>query len=1323
MEARAMKKLLCCLLVLLFAFPALAHGKSSRKITVMVYMCGSNLESGYGSASADLEEMLASGFDSEQVSLLVMTGGTEGWVLGFDPATLTIHEIGRRGIRTVWREEAASMGVPETLETLLNFGVERFPAEDYALILWNHGGGPMEGICWDELFSMDNLSLSELTRALDRSNLPGKLSWIGFDACLMSSAEVASTLAPYADYMIASQETEPAPGWNYAFLKGLEGDADARETGRRVVDAYFDGLADCRDAITLACTDLSKLDGVTAALDAFFEPLGRALDADSFARVSGLRQATVGFGKAIRSAGEDGYDLVDLGDLVREYGEDPALSDAARAFAEALDEAVVYCRSSAEGASGLTVYHPFANKAKYAERWGRDYQALDFSDGYRNYLNRFGTLLTGEAMADWSGLDAAADQLTGEQENLFTLRLTPEQAATFASAQLLILGAPETNSEQINAYRVRYEDHPLVSLYAQPARLDEDGLLTAAFSGRTLYVTGGDGEPQIGPISFSMADDGSFYTTLAWYEDNSGRENAMPQATVRFDFVLGEDGQPVITGTRVLDTATGAFTNRIPVDESRYTRLEFQHIMRLRPDGEDTLPAFRDWPLYKALYTQYIALPQGWQLRFFDEQLTHQQLYGTFQVTDVQQNTVSSPLTPLKNPNVTPIPVTLEPSEIGGCRLSAEAMLSDAPIGAGLVLNLTVENPTGDRVQFDVGKLVLNDKRLTNEAWNLVWLDPGETTTCTVRIGKVDLFNLSRIDDISCDVRWGRAQVWDVVFGEPEGVVTLRLKPEGCDVSGMAWSAGVMAEAEDGDARLRLLDLGYKRYLDYDFDGWLWICNDGDEPYGPRDSGVLINGIQGDDSLSLSLSPLPPHMDRLARFGYANRNTLGSYEVALAGSATHRILSVDRLLQREGAKAVTGISLLLDSDLSAGQTRRVDLILDAPWPLPDAATQPAEGDEAAGALLLDGPFCVTLESALVGLDGVGLGLTLRNDTDEFINLRLLAPTVNGVEASFNPYPSRSFDLAPRSTLAKCVSVSYPKASEITALERFGMTFRRDSMDTQPVEAVAPEPIPVDRERGARLSGDAFACAPVAFEEASLYLIDEIAVPAPGTVHPVEILLDLPPERVGHLFSISVAFVGPRQILSGSPAVNAAAALGVNANPDGTASIRYSGMALIAGGLPVPVEEYETGENAWSIQCNGAVRFLEGDALPEDLDQAGGRRLSLIVDASNEGGAVQADIRSRYVEGGADSTWNLPTGSFDLATAQQRLYFYPRITDEIRTLKPDATRLLSLPADAPLQFALVPVETLGDDLCVCGTLFFDDGDRMDFEMDYPRSNAP
>lgn len=37
----------------------------------------------------------------------------------------------------------------------------------------------------------------------------------------MSSLEVASVLAPYTNYMIASQETEPGWGWNYAFLSVL----------------------------------------------------------------------------------------------------------------------------------------------------------------------------------------------------------------------------------------------------------------------------------------------------------------------------------------------------------------------------------------------------------------------------------------------------------------------------------------------------------------------------------------------------------------------------------------------------------------------------------------------------------------------------------------------------------------------------------------------------------------------------------------------------------------------------------------------------------------------------------------------------------------------------------------------------------------------------------------------------------------------------------------------------------------------------------------------------------------------------------------------
>ena len=89
-KARSLPVILLLVLLSLIARPACAE--APRKLTLMIYMCGSNLESSYGSASADIQEMLDTDFDSEQVTLLVMTGGSEDWShgLGFDPANLTI---------------------------------------------------------------------------------------------------------------------------------------------------------------------------------------------------------------------------------------------------------------------------------------------------------------------------------------------------------------------------------------------------------------------------------------------------------------------------------------------------------------------------------------------------------------------------------------------------------------------------------------------------------------------------------------------------------------------------------------------------------------------------------------------------------------------------------------------------------------------------------------------------------------------------------------------------------------------------------------------------------------------------------------------------------------------------------------------------------------------------------------------------------------------------------------------------------------------------------------------------------------------------------
>ena len=153
-------------MILFSAAKAGCAAENEKELTIMVYICGSNLESRYGSATADIQEMLASGLNGSKVSLLVMAGGTRQWMGGHQAEELSVIEIKNGKQRIVKRLPVQSMGEASTLTSFIRFGMENYTANGYALILWDHGGGPLEGVCWDELFSLDHLSLHELTEAL-----------------------------------------------------------------------------------------------------------------------------------------------------------------------------------------------------------------------------------------------------------------------------------------------------------------------------------------------------------------------------------------------------------------------------------------------------------------------------------------------------------------------------------------------------------------------------------------------------------------------------------------------------------------------------------------------------------------------------------------------------------------------------------------------------------------------------------------------------------------------------------------------------------------------------------------------------------------------------------------------------------------------------------------------------------------------------------------------------------------------------------------------------------------------------------------------------
>ena len=468
---------------LLLCLTSKAYAADEADLTLMVYMCGSNLESGSGAASADLMEMASSGYDFKRMNVLVMTGGTEYWTLGLPTDSLCIYMPGRGTLRMMEAYEGESMGTPGPLAQLLNYGYAQYPAKRYALILWDHGGGPLRGVCMDEQYDSDTLSMEELCAALSASPAAEeKLEWIGFDACLMGSAEVASLMAPYAKYMIASEETEPGGGWDYSVLASLS--PEGQEAGKQIVDSYFDAAQD-PEKLTLSCTDLSAIADLNTCMDELFPSL--EISSGNYAMYSFTAGNTRSFGKSVDSS--DGYDLLDLASLIHAF--ETQAPEAAGKTLDALDKAVLYSRSGSES-GGLSVYHPYANKNEYVREWSELYAQLGFSPGYAGYISRFASYLFGKAAASWADLSA----LPTDEADVFALPLTSEQQSMYASAVMNIL-----------------QWNPQANVYSNLCSINNlnvsEGTLYGAVSDSSLCVVGPDAETVICAIPYETFEDGS----------------------------------------------------------------------------------------------------------------------------------------------------------------------------------------------------------------------------------------------------------------------------------------------------------------------------------------------------------------------------------------------------------------------------------------------------------------------------------------------------------------------------------------------------------------------------------------------------------------------------------------------------------------------------------------------------------------------------------------------------------------------------------------------------------------------------------------------
>lgn len=373
--------------------PAATSTESSW--TFSLYLCGSDLESRHAEATRTLRELLKADIPSD-VRVLVQTGGAASWrTEGIDAGALQRFEVRDGKLELLETLEPASMGSGETLADFLAFSAREAPSERAAVVLWNHGGGPVGGVCYDENEGYDSLGLDELEGAFAAgADARGGAAYdiVGMDACLMGSAEVAATLAGEASYLVASEELEPGEGWDYGALVDALAAGDELETvdvAASICDAYWERCErfETEASATLAAIDLTAMDAVGKALDAAIDVYA---DADEPKRAlsalaDGARAAEA-FG-ADEEEGSAPMNLVDLIGFARaNAGDAGATGEAFSVLAEAADNAVVHrvAGSATADAFGLSFYYPVSFDA---DELGT-YTALTPFEGYASGLSR-----------------------------------------------------------------------------------------------------------------------------------------------------------------------------------------------------------------------------------------------------------------------------------------------------------------------------------------------------------------------------------------------------------------------------------------------------------------------------------------------------------------------------------------------------------------------------------------------------------------------------------------------------------------------------------------------------------------------------------------------------------------------------------------------------------------------------------------------------------------------------------------------------------------------------------------------------------------------
>jgi len=393
--------------------------------------------------------------------------------------------------------------------------------------MWDHGGGSIAGFGHDENFADDSLSLAEMRSAFEEAGLrDNKLEFLGFDACLMATIEMAVIAADYAHVLIASEDLEPGDGWDYVFLSALNHTPrmDGFELGEVIVDTFMDFYGpDSDEILNLSVIDLARVRHVMAEMGqlmAVASSYMKTSEGPMFQDLAKRRGITKTFGEG---SPRDNYsDMVDIGHMALMLI-DLFPYDAA-ALLRALDRCVVYHRHNADvDVFGLSTFYIYGGKTEGVESL-RAYTELDMDNDYTQYLHHFFNGLLNKS--EWQFASLRSELVLWQPVAQNRYRMSGLLQTSTPDKDLLW---PSLDGHPITMYPIAQTAHS--RLYAVPVQVNgRDGDIIVTFNRRNPqgHIKGiryRDGHViQKGHDPIEIGDKIAVYA-LEWDFDSSTTEN------------------------------------------------------------------------------------------------------------------------------------------------------------------------------------------------------------------------------------------------------------------------------------------------------------------------------------------------------------------------------------------------------------------------------------------------------------------------------------------------------------------------------------------------------------------------------------------------------------------------------------------------------------------------------------------------------------------------------------------------------------------------------------------------------------------------------